>query len=352
VILVPWQQYEFTGDKQLLSQYYEPMKRYFDHLKSKTHDNILGGGLGDWFDIGPKAPWLPQLTPIENTDTCFYYEDAEVLSKIARVLGKDDDASQYASVADAIRASFNQAFFKPDTGLYSTGSEASNAIPYVMNMVDPEYRSSVFDGIVQDIEKHGNSFTTGEVAYRYLLRVLADGGRSDVVFMMNNQSDKPGYGMQIKKGCTSLTERWDGGTTGWSSQDHFMSGQIVEWFYHDLAGIQRDEDVPAFKKIVIKPAIVGDITWVKASYDSIQGRIVSEWKREGQSLTLHVVIPANTMAKICVPSQDTASVQEGGKPADQSEGVKLIGMQGPFATYAVGSGNYTFTTTLPPTNGI
>jgi hypothetical protein len=352
VILVPWQQYEFTGDKQLLSQYYEPMKRYFDHLKSKTHDNILGGGLGDWFDIGPKAPWLPQLTPIENTDTCFYYEDAEVLSKIARVLGKDDDASQYASLADAIRASFNQAFFKPDTGLYSTGSEASNAIPYVMNMVDPEYRSSVFDGIVQDIEKHGNSFTTGEVAYRYLLRALADGGRSDVVFMMNNQSDKPGYGMQIKKGCTSLTERWDGGTTGWSSQDHFMSGQIVEWFYHDLAGIQRDEDAPAFKKIVIKPAIVGDITWVKASYDSIQGRIVSEWKREGQSLTLHVVIPANTMAKICVPSQDTASVQEGGKPADQSEGVKLIGMQGPFATYAVGSGNYTFTTTLPPTNGI
>ena len=168
VILVPWQQYQFAGNKQLLSQYYEPMKRYFGHLMRKAHGNILGGGPGDWFDIGPKAPWLPQLTLIENTDTCFYFHDADVMSKIAGVLGKEDDAAQYASLATDIRNSFNQTFFKPDTGLYSTGSEGSNAIPYVMNMVDPEHRSSVFNGIVQDIEKHGNSFTTGEVAYRYL----------------------------------------------------------------------------------------------------------------------------------------------------------------------------------------
>jgi hypothetical protein len=347
LILVAWQQYEFAGDTQLLSQYYEPMKRYFDHLKSKAHGNILGGGLGDWYDIGPKAPGKAQLTPIENTDTCFYFYDAEILSKIAKVLGKDGDASQYASEAEAIRASFNQAFFKPDTGQYSTGSQASNAIPYVMNIVETEHRSSVLNGIVDDLKKHGNSFTTGEVSYRYLLRALADAGRSDLVFEINNQSDKPGYGMQIKKGCTSLTERWDAVPTIWSSQDHFMSGQIVEWFYHDLAGIQRDENVPAFKKIVIKPAIVGDITWVKASYDSIQGKIVSEWKRDGQAITLHVVIPVNTTATICVPARDTASVHESGKPADQSDGVKLIGMEGSFAAYAVGSGDYTFNATLP-----
>jgi alpha-L-rhamnosidase len=186
-------------------------------------------------------------------------------------------------LADAIRASFNQAFFKPETGQYSTGSEGSNAVPYVMNIVEPQNRSSVLNGIVDDLKKHGNSFTTGEVTYRYLLRALADAGRSDLVFEINNQSEKPGYGMQIAKGCTSLTERWDAAPTVWSSQDHFMSGQIVEWLYHDLAGLQREEDVPAFKKIVIKPAIVGDFTWVRASYDSIQGKIVSEWKRDGQS---------------------------------------------------------------------
>ena len=253
LIFVAWQNYEFYGDGRLLSQYYEPMKHYFDHLKNKTHDNILGGGLGDWFDIGPKPPWTPQLTPVDNTDTCFYYEDAETLSKIAKVLGKDDDASQFASQAKAIRTSFNQHFFKPDSGLYSTGSQASDAIPYAMNMVEPEHRAAVFNGIVNDLKNHGNSFTTGEVAYRYLLRALADTGRSDLVFQINNQSDKPGYGMQIKKGCTSLTERWDGGSEGWSSQDHFMSGEIMEWFYHHLAGIQMTKMFLPLRRLSSNP---------------------------------------------------------------------------------------------------
>ncbi|MGD0766969.1 MAG: family 78 glycoside hydrolase catalytic domain [Tepidisphaeraceae bacterium] len=346
LILVAWQQYQFYGDKQVLSQYYEPMKRYFNYLRNKARDNILSDGLGDWFDIGPKAPWKPQLTPVENTDTCFYFYDAEVMSKIAGILGRDGDASQFAKVADDIRASFNRTFFRPETGLYSTGSQAANAIPYVMNIVEPGQRSPVFSGIVKDLKSHGNSFTTGEVAYRYLLRALADGDRSDLIFQINNQTDKPGYGMQIKKGCTSLTERWDGGTTGWSSQDHFMSGQIVEWFYHDLAGIQQDESVPAFKKIIIRPAIVGDITWVKASYDSIEGEIVSDWQRDGQSLALRISIPANTTATICVPASDSNSVQEGGRPAAQSVGVRFLRMEGTYALYQVGSGEYVFHSSL------
>ena len=153
--------------------------------------------------------------------------------------------------------------------------------------------------------------------------------------------------MQIKKGCTSLTERWDGETTGWSSQSHFMSGQIIEWFYHDLAGIQRNENVAAFKKIIIKPAVVGDITWVKASYDSIQGKIVSQWQREGQDFTLHVSIPANTAGPIAVPTTDSNWVREGGQPAAESAGIKFLRMDGACALYQVGSGDYRFDSTLP-----
>jgi len=263
------------------------------------------------------------------------------------LLGKTEDAVEFTREAEAIRASFNHTFFKPETGQYSTGSQAGNAIPYVMQIVDPEHRASVFNGIVEDLKKHGNSFTTGEVAYRYLLRALADAGRSDLIFEMNNQTDKPGYGMQIKKGCTSLTEAWDGRITGWSSQDHFMSGQIIEWFYHDLAGIQRDENAPAFKKIVIKPALVGDLAWVKAAYDSVQGRIVSEWRRDGQNLTLHVAIPAGTSGTVYVPARAAASVREGALAAEQANRVKFIRMEGTVAVYAVSSGDYTFTSTWP-----
>jgi len=346
LIMVAWQQYQFYGDKQVLVRYYEQMKHYLEYLSTKARDGTMAGGLGDWFDIGPKPPWTPQLTPVSNTDTCFYFQDAQVMSRIAAILGKDEDASKFETLADSIRASFNQKFFNWNTGQYSTGSQASNAIPFVMNIVEPENRESVFQGIVKDLENHGNSFTTGEVAYRYLLRALADEGRSDLVFSINNQSDKPGYGMQVKEGCTSLTERWDGGTTGWSSQDHFMSGQIVEWLYHDLAGIQPDKDAPGFKKIIIRPAIVGNLTWVKAAYDSINGRIVSEWRRKGHAVSLHVIIPPNTGAVVAVPGIDASAVTEGGRPAIQSVGVRFLRQDGAYLLYQVGSGDYMFRSVL------
>jgi len=185
--------------------------------------------------------------------------------------------------------------------------------------------------------------TSGEVGYRYLLRALADGGRSDVIFAMNNQSDKPGYGYQLRLGKTSLTEGWNGG----SSQNHFMSGQIMEWFYHDLAGIQSAQ--PGFKAITIKPAIVGDLTWVKSHHDSPYGRIVSNWKRDGNKLSMDVTIPGNTTATVFVPAKDATVVTESGKPVDQAAGVKFLRMENNAAVYAVGSGTYRFQSTLMET---
>jgi hypothetical protein len=209
----------------------------------------------------------------------------------------------------------------------------------------PARRAGVLAIIVKDVRERGNALTAGDVGYRYLLRALADGGRSDVIFDMNNQSDKPGYGYQLAQGATSLTEAWNADPR--SSQNHFMLGQINEWFYHDLAGIQGDPAGPGFKKIIIKPAIVGDLTWVKADYDSVRGRIVSAWQRAGTQFTLQVTIPANTTATIYVPTRNATTVREGRRAAGQSEGVRFLRMAGRCAVYEVGSGNYTFTAGLP-----
>ena len=160
---------------------------------------------------------------------------------------------------------------------------------------------------------------------------------------MNNQSDKPGYGMQLAKGATSLTEAWDALRS--SSQNHFMLGQINEWFFHDLAGIQPDADEPGFKKIIIKPAVVDGLTFARARYGSVHGKIVSAWTRVGGKLTLDITIPANTTAVVHVPARDAASVSEGGKPATQSESVRFLKMEAGAAVYAVGSGDYRFLST-------
>ena len=344
-VLVPWQQYEWTGDLELLRRHYDMMQRYVAYLGTKATGDIVDHGLGDWYDIGPDRPGRAQLTPIALTATAFYYYDNWILAQTATLLGRSADAQRYTQAAARIGAAFNHAFFDPVAGRYATGSQCANALPLVLNLVPPERRPAVLANLVQDVRDHGNAPTAGDVGYRYLLRALADGGRSDTIFDMNNQSDKPGYGYQLAQGATSLTEAWNADRR--ASQNHFMLGQINEWFYHDLGGIGGDPAGPGFKKIIIKPAVVGDLTWVKAAYDSVRGPIRSEWTREKGKFTLHLFIPPNTTATVYIPATDGSSVSESGQSARWAYGVRFLRMEDGAAVFSIGSGAYSFSAPLP-----
>jgi hypothetical protein len=341
-VIVPWQQYQFTGDISLLSRNYEGMKRYVAFLGSTAQNYIVSTGLGDWYDLGPNPPWGSQLTPAALTATAFYYYDNWILARTAQLLGKPGEASQFDALAAQIRATFNRKFYNPQTGQYATGSQCANSIPLVMDIVESTNRAAVLDAIVADVRSRGNALTAGDVGYRYLLRALAEGGRSDVIFNMNNQSERPGYGYQLKKGATSLTEKWDAAVGNFGSQNHFMLGQIIEWFYHDLAGIGLDPTGPGYKKIIIRPQPVGNLKWVKASYDSIRGRISSEWKWANGTFYLKVMIPANTTATVFVPSIPGTKISESKVPAEDSRGVRFLRREDDRMVYAVDCGEYEF----------
>jgi hypothetical protein len=342
LIQCAWQQYEWTGDSECLERYYGPMQRYAAYLQSRVKDGLINYGLGDWYDIGPKRPGISQLTPLSLTATAIYYSDLTILQQTAQVLGNAADARQYAQQAADTRSAFNQALFHADTGQYATGSQTANAMPLALGLAEPEQAARVLSNLVADARARG--LTSGDVGYAYLLRALAEGGRSDVIFDLNNQSDKPGYGYQLKMGATSLTEAWNADRR--SSQNHFMLGQIMEWFYRGLAGIGSDAGAPAYKEIILKPAVVGDITWVSARYDSARGPVASAWKRAGRQFTWKVTIPANCSATVYVPAVDAAGVTEGGQPAGQSAGVQFLRMDGGAAVYKIGSGDYTFVSEL------
>jgi hypothetical protein len=340
IILVPWQQYQFDGDLNLFRTHYDAMTNYLAYLGSRASNNIVNYGLGDWYDMGPKPPGVAQLTPIALTASAFYFQDVKIMARAAALLGKDDDAKQFSDLAENIHVAFNENFYDATNHFYATGSQTANSIPLVMGLCKPTNRAAVLEAIVADVRKRGNALTAGDVGYRYLLRALADGGRSDVIFDVNHQSAKPGYGYQLKMGATSLTEAWDAGRD--SSQNHFMLGQIQEWFYHDLAGIQNDPDSAGFKKIIIHPQPVGDVTWVKASYNSIRGKIVSDWKRDGSRFILRVTIPANTTATVFVPTLRPESVTENGVAAGKAPGVHFLRQEQGQAVYQIGSGSYQF----------
>ena len=229
VILVPWQQYLFTGDTKLFETYYESMQRYMDYLGSQAADHIVSEGLGDWYDLGPAdRPGFAQLTQPPITATAFYFLDAQLMSKIAKLLGKEEDSQKYADLAQEIRKAWLNEFRNAD-GTYGTNSQCVNAIGLEMDLVETTDREQVLEALVKDVRDNNNATTAGDVGHRFVLQALAHGGHSDLIYEMINQDERPGYGYQLKKGATSLTEAWDANHQ--SSHNHFMLGHITEWFY-------------------------------------------------------------------------------------------------------------------------
>lgn len=339
-VMLPWQQYEWTGDVDILRRNYAMMKKYVAYLTSKATKDIAAPGQGDW-----SGRWASPHTPKELIATAFYYANTDVLAKAAKLLGDTNEADRQTLLAQRISKAFNEKFFNPATQQYGTGSQCANAMALVMGLVDASHRKAVFTNLVADIENRHYENTTGEVGMRYLLRALADGGRSDVVYTMNNQTEQPGYGYQVKSGATALPETWDAHRD--NSQNQFMLGHIIEWFYHDLAGIQMDATQPGFKRFVIRPHVVGDLTEVKASYYSTHGKIVSEWKRDGQKFTLHVVVPPNTTALVHIPAKESGSVTENNQPIAQAKDLKIESADDGHVLVRVASGDYSFSSRMP-----
>jgi hypothetical protein len=344
-IIVPWQQYQFTGDLEPLRRHYEAMRRYFAYLETRAQDGLVPEGLGDWYDLGEKKPGAAQLTPPPVTATAFYFYDAQLLAKAAALLQKPEQAADYTARAERIRVDFNRHFFHTQNGSYATGSQCANALALVLGLAEPTNRPAVLAALVADVEAHGCSMTAGDVGFRFLLQALAQGGRSDLVYRMINQDERPGYGYQLKHGATSLTESWDANRT--SSHNHFMLGHIIEWFYKDLAGIDTDPAGPGFKKILIRPNPVGDLKWVEAAYQSVRGEISVRWEIQAQQFRLKMCIPANTTATVYLPASSTAAVTEGGLPANRSHGVQFLRQEPGHVLYQVASGKYDFASKLP-----
>jgi hypothetical protein len=235
---------------------------------------------------------------------------------------------------------FNEKFLDRSTGVYAGGNQVGNAMPLVLGIAETSRSAAIVDAIVGNIRALGNHTSAGEIGWRYVLRALADAGRSDVVYDMLSRTDSPSYGYQLSLGATSLTEAWDADPN--ESQNHFMMGEAEEWFYTVLAGISSDPGAVGFDRIVIKPEPVGDVTWCKASYRSVRGPISSHWKILDHDLSLEVVIPPNTTATVYVPAKGVDSVTEGGRTAAKSDGLEFLRMEPGKAVFAAASGTYNF----------
>lgn len=345
-VIDPWLLYCLSGDVRVLTEHYDVMQRYAAYLGTKASNHLVAHGLGDWYDIGPRGPGESQLTSRGVTATAIYYQDLCALQQTAALLGKSRDAERYATLAADVRAAFNQAFFHPETGSYDRGSQTAQAMPLVLGLVADTNRARVLASLVDNVRTNGNRVTAGDVGFAYVVRALYEGGRGDVLFDLVTQTNGPGYADQLRRGATSLTEAWDANPA--SSQNHCMLGHAEEWFYRGLAGINPDPATPGFKHFVIRPDVVGDVTWVKAHYDSVHGRVVSEWQRENGRLRLRVTVPANTTATLFLPTKDAAAIRESDAPLNSATGVRVLRTEDGRAVLALDSGQFDFATPADP----
>lgn len=317
LVIFPFMYYETYGDDSLIRKYYSNMRRYVDYLKTRADNHILSFGLGDWYDYGDFRAGFSRNTPVPLVATAHYYMTVMYLIEAAKMVGNDYDIRYYSSLADDIRIAFDKRFLNNDTAQYGTGSQCSNALPLFLHMTQDK---KVFMNLIKAVEAHSNRLTTGDVGNRYLIQTLARNDQHELIYKMFNHEEAPGYGFQLKFGATTLTEQWD--PRQGSSWNHFMMGQIDEWFFNSLVGIrpyaastlenQQNKSKQGYQKFIIAPQPVGDLKFVKSSYETLYGTIVVDWARQDGTFTLNVSVPVNTTAVIYLPGgKEPKEVQSG-----------------------------------------
>lgn len=311
-ILSTWAAYEFYGDRSVLKNHYGSMVHYLAYLRGRTRDHLLAYGLGDWYDIGPGQPGPSKLTSKGVTATAEYYQALRRMERIAALTGHAREASVYEQEAAQVKGAFNARYFHADSNQYDNGSQTANAMPLVVGLVPEDRRAAVLSNLIDDIRKHSYHVTAGDIGYHYVVRALTDSDRSDVLYHMLSRTDKPSYGDQLARGATTLTEAWDANPN--SSQNHFMLGHAEEWFYRGLAGIDFNLDRKRDERIIIHPAVVGNIRNAKATIRSSVGFIESGWLINEDRLRMTVTIPTGSTATLILPFRFTRGIYVNGKP--------------------------------------
>jgi len=335
-VILPWLLYKWYGDTSTMQDAYTMMKKYVGYLESKSDGHILSHGLGDWYDYGPKFPGEAQLTPKTLTATSIYYYDVVLFSKMATVLHQSDDASLFEKQAIAIKEAFNKKFYNDSSKVYATGSQTAMAMPLAVGLADIDNTKAIFKNLTDSIYKNNKALTAGDIGFHFLVEALDKGGASRLIYDMNNRDDVAGYGYQLKKGATALTESWQG--LAEVSNNHLMLGHIMEWFYSGLSGIAQEENSVAFKHLKIRPQPVGDITSAKGMYHSPYGSIITSWKKNNRYFSLQVSVPVNTTATVYLPATAASELYKNHVQLTKNSYV----LKNETAVVNIGSGEYMF----------
>jgi alpha-L-rhamnosidase len=351
---VVWDSYTQYGDASVVRDNYADVKHWVDYLGtiSDSH-HIVTNSPGSWGD-----DWLSTVsTPHVYFQTLFYLVDSRLLANMAQVLGQSADAAKYTQLANDIATGFTAQYFDASTNTYAPNTQLAYAMPLVLGIVPAGHEQAVLDKLIQDIAAHSDHVTTGFVGTTYVYQALGKYHRNDIALAIAERTDFPSFGYMLANGPGTIWEKWNNSSApdGTSSKDHIgLAGSIGQWYYQQLAGIQPG--TAGWRTFTLAPSVVGDLTHVSSSQQTVRGTVVSSWQRSGSTLTYHAVVPVGSTATVELPllGGTGSTVRESGRTLWSAghlvrgdDGLTIGQASARALSLTAGSGDYTFTVTAP-----
>jgi len=322
------QLYDYYGDERIIADNYHAFEDQMNFLQSKAIDNLFYWDISDHEALDTK--------PESFSASLFYYHHARLAEEFAGILGKEKDSVKYAKLAEKIKNALLSHYYISNTGRFDNATQSAQILALWYG-ISPQKDSSI-KILMNEFARHNWHLSTGIFSTKMMFDVLRENDMNDVAYRVANQADYPGWINMIANGATTLWETWAYPQSD-ASQNHPMFGSVDEWFYKSLCGI--NPAAPGFKKIIIKPQ-PAELSWAKGSYQSVYGKIVSDWKKNARGFQLHVTVPVNTTAEVWLPATENDEITESGKDHVQSTGMQLLKYEKGYAVFRIGSGNYDF----------
>lgn len=333
-IICPWTIYHVYGDTRVVETHYEGMTRYLKAC-GRRGLNGLGNGFGDWLSVGSK-------TPLDVISVAYYAYCSHLMAEMAEAIGKTEDAKKYQDLFERIRTHF-QASFVDEDGKINGHTQTGYCMALHYDLLTEKQRRQAADHLVERIEAKDYHLSVGFLGVPILLPTLTEIGRSDLAYRLLQNRTYPSWGYSVEQGATTIWERWNSYTheggiskSSMNSFNHYAYGACSEWMFYTMLGI--DTGNAGYKEIKMKPEVGHGITWAKGHYDSIRGRITSDWKIEEKTFQWKVTVPPNTTAKLYFPAGSKGEITEGGRVLPRSKFKQEDGRM----MLRVGSGSYVF----------
>ncbi|MBN2507811.1 MAG: family 78 glycoside hydrolase catalytic domain [Verrucomicrobia bacterium] len=354
-VIVPWQAYVNYGDRRLLETHFESARRWVDFVHAHNPDHLWrtnwGNAYGDWLngDTIHHEGWPDQggAIPKDVFATAFHAHTTDLVSRMAAVLDQPDDAARYADRFRRIQTAFQRAFVQPD-GRIQGDTQAGYALALHFDLLPDALRPAALDHLHAALNRYHGHLSSGIQTTHRLLLELAREGRVDTAWQILTNRTFPSWYFTLDQGATTIWERWDGYVPARGFQDramnsfnHWALGAVGEWIMREIAGLHPDPAQPGFRHFLIRPRPGGGVAWMKASHQSIRGRIAWNWTRDSH-FDLALNVPANTTATVWLPANAPAAVREGRTPLLQARGVQLVETRPAAVVVRVGAGSYRF----------